>query len=274
MNFEANEREQSYLSFMSAIGILVYFILFISFLLKPLLLPLILFYITPLLLFRLVISAIFIGYIKGNAIKISEKQFPEVFDIIRAHSQKLELNKVPEMYILQGNGVLNAFATRFSKKNFVVLYSDVFELAYENGKDAVSFVLGHELGHIKRNHVSFLKSILILPAKFIPFLSYAYSRACEYTCDSIGYNLAPKGAINGLLILVAGKKLYKKVDVSNLINNVDDHKGFAFWVAEIFSTHPHLVKRLAVFNDLDLNKLESDDFDFVIPKEKIKHTEI
>ncbi len=226
------------------------------------------------LILRRFASIFFIGYIKGNAIKISKNQFPDIFDILQNHSQALGLKKIPDMYVLQGNGVLNAFATRISRKNFIILYSDIFEMAYEDGKDAVSFIIGHELGHIKRNHVSFIKSILIFPAKFIPFLNSAYSRACEYTCDNFGYNLAAKGATSGLLILAAGKKLYKKIDLLDLINNAQDSPGFAFWFAEKFSSHPHLVKRLAVFNELNRGNLELESFDHFIPKINLKKTEI
>ena len=180
------------------------------------------------------------------------------------------------MYVLQGNGVLNAFATRFARKNFVILYSSVFEMAYEEGMDAVSFIIGHELGHIKRKHVSFTKSILRFPSLFVPFLNSAYSRACEYTCDNIGCNLAPKGAIQGLLILAAGKKLYKKINISNFINNAEDHSGFAFWFAEALSTHPHMVKRIDVLNRLNLNvnDLDSDSPEFISPKIDLKNAEI
>ncbi|TET06485.1 M48 family peptidase [Candidatus Dependentiae bacterium] len=271
MKFEINYKERLYFGIMLVISFLAYsYLVYTMFLAKSY----IYFYIIAFLLFRLLSSLFLIGYIKGNAIKISKEQFPDIFDILQNHSQILGLKKTPDMYVLQGNGVLNAFATRFSRKNFVVLYSDIFEMAYEEGKDAVSFIIGHELGHIKRNHVGFIKSILILPAHFIPFLNTAYSRACEYTCDNVGYNLSAKGATSGLLILAAGKKLYKKIDLSNLINNAKDRPGFAFWFSELFFTHPHLIKRLAVLNKLNRNNLDLENIDFIIPKVKFKGPEI
>jgi Zn-dependent protease with chaperone function len=273
MKFEVNEKEYSYLLIMSVISFWTYIFCFVLLLKSPKLFAYFSYYIFFFLIFGFVGSVFLVGYIKGNAVKISEKQFPDVFNILNKYSHALGLDKVPEMYVLQGNGVLNAFATRFARKNFVVLYSDVFELAYEGGLDDISFIIGHELGHIKRNHVSVFKSIFLLPARLVPFLGPAYSRACEYTCDNIGYNLAPNGAVRGLLILAAGKKLYKKIDVSALIDN-DDHYGFASWVAEIFSTHPHLIKRLEVFNELNIEMLETKTFDFIIPDANFKNKEI
>jgi Zn-dependent protease with chaperone function len=208
----------------------------------------------------------FIGYLRGNAVMVGPKQFPEIFDSLTAQSAKLGLKRVPTMYLLQGDGLLNAFAARFSGRNYVVLYSDIMSAAYEEGMPAVEFVIGHELGHIKRNHVGGLRTWLILPAKLIPFLGSAYSRACEYTCDNIGYSLCPAGAEKGILILAAGRDLYKRVNTSELLYNAAHERGFATWFAEIFSTHPHIAKRVAMFEKMRQENLPFDSF--VMHKDK------
>ena len=160
------------------------------------------------LIFRM---GILVGYLKGNAIKITENQFPDIYKIVAKQSEQLGLSKIPDVYILQAGGLLNAFATRFMGRNYVVIYSDIVEEAYENNLESVEFVIGHELGHIKRKHIT--KQLLLLPSIFIPFLNQAYSRACEYTCDNIGAALSPKGVLNGLILLSSGKRLYSKVNV-------------------------------------------------------------
>ena len=126
------------------------------------------------------------------------------------------------------------------------------------GIDAISFIIGNELGHIKRNHVGLIKLLLIWPATWIPFLNLAYSRACEYTCDNVGYALCPQGAARGLLVLAAGKKLYNKVSINQLLCNSEYKSGFATWLAEIVSTHPPLLKRIAVINQQDQDRLVSE----------------
>lgn len=202
--------------------------------------------------FQVLSQVYFIGYLRGNAIKVNEQQFPEVFELLKVECEKLELKKVPTLWLLQAGGILNAFATRLRGQNHVILYSDVLAAAYEEGTTAVKFILGHELGHIKRNHVGWLKSLALTPAKFVPFLSWAYSRGCEYTCDNIGYTVAPEGAEKGILILAAGRDLYKKVNVKEILLAANAEKGFALWFAEIFSTHPHIVKRVANLERLKL----------------------
>lgn len=193
-------------------------------------------------LFLFVRLGLLVGYVKGNAVKITRNQFPEAHAILESQARKLRLGSVPAAYILQSGGVLNAFATRFIGRNYVVIYSEVFELAYEQGKDALEFVIGHELGHIKRNHVA--KSLYLLPSSVIPFLSPAYSRACEYTCDDIGMALNPRGAKEGLLILAAGKKLYKKVNVEEYISQEKRDSSFWKWFSEKLASHPNLPKRI------------------------------
>lgn len=196
------------------------------------------------LIFLQIAKLYFIGHIRGAAVKISHEQFPDIYAVLKRQSELLGFRKIPNMYLMQSGGALNAFATRFARTNYVVLYSSVLEAAYQEGMHAVEFIIGHELGHIKRKHVYSCVNLLIFPAKLIPFLSSAYSRACEYTCDSIGYALSPQGAIPGMLILLAGNSLYKKVDVDALLTNAKSERGFLTGFAEILSSHPLATKRI------------------------------
>ncbi len=186
-----------------------------------------------------------VGLIRGNAVKLGPHQFADIHQIVMSQSQALGLTNVPDIYLLQAGGSLNAFATRFMGADYIVLFSDVLEQAYEKNIETVEFITAHELGHVKRNHI--LKRLIVLPALFVPFLGNAYSRACEYTCDSIGASLSPEGAKSGLLVLAAGTKLFRKVDLHQFTEQQHTESGFWMWFSEIVSTHPHLVKRLGRF---------------------------
>lgn len=192
------------------------------------------------LFFRFVVM---IGHLKGNAIKLSRTQFPDIFQIAEKQSKQLGLSYVPDVYIMQSGGILNAFATKFMGNSYIVLYSEIVESAIEQDKTILEFIIGHELGHIKRNHM--LKNLLLFPSYIIPFLGAAYSRACEYTSDNIGRFLSPAGAKGGLLLLASGKTLYKKVNLQEFISQ-DNSGGFLCWFAEKASSHPNLTKRLAL----------------------------
>lgn len=191
---------------------------------------------------------ILIGYLKGNAIRVSGNQFPEVYKIAESQSKKLGLSETPSIYILQAGGLLNAFATRFFGNDFVVIYSDILETAYEQGNKVLEFIVAHELGHIQREHSA--KRLLLFPSVMIPFLNSAYSRACEYTCDRIGYALCPEGATTGMLVLAVGKHLHSKINIDEFLLASQTERGFWKWFAEIVSTHPNLPKRIAAFNTI------------------------
>ncbi|MDR1236484.1 MAG: M48 family metallopeptidase [Holosporaceae bacterium] len=194
------------------------------------------------LLVMKILHGLYIGHIRQNAVKISKKQFADIYEIVEDYSTKLQLEKVPEVYILQSNGILNAFATRFLSVNFVVLHSDILELAYDNGKDAVKFIIAHELGHLKRKHIQ--KNMLTSMAMIVPFLGSAYSRACETTCDNIASYLAHENPTRGLLVLLAGKKLYGKVDLKEFLEKAEEEREFWSIFSEITSSHPSLSSRL------------------------------
>jgi Zn-dependent protease with chaperone function len=190
-----------------------------------------------------VMHGLMVGNIRGNAVKATEHQFSEVHHAAARLAQEMSLPEMPEIYIIQGNGLLNAFATRFAGRNFVILMADMVELAYEQGAPALEFVICHELAHLKRGHSGW-RRLLLMPAMLTPFLGKAYSRACEYTCDRFGARYCPEGASTGLLVLAAGKKLYRTVDVDRMLADAEREQGFWTWLSEVFSTHPHLTHRL------------------------------
>jgi Zn-dependent protease with chaperone function len=184
-----------------------------------------------------------LGRIRGNAVRVSERQFPLVQRLAVAHSRRLGLAQVPSVYVIQSGGLLNAFATRFLGRDFVILYSDVLDLALTRGEAAVGFIVGHELAHVARGHLKY--RWLTAPGRLFPYLGAAYSRACEYTCDRLGAFCQPDGAISGLLVLAAGKQLHAHVDVREYAAQAVSEQGFWVRRAELMSSHPLLPKRVA-----------------------------
>ena len=187
------------------------------------------------------IQGLFAAEIKAQAIKIGDRQFPEVYASVKKLAAQMEMKEVPDVYIMQAGGMLNAFATRFMSRDFVIIYSDVFELAYEKGEAALNFIICHELGHVKRKHIN--NRWLVYPSLFLPFIGTAYMRACEYTCDAFGANFVPDGCVDGLMMLGVGKKLYKDADLASVAAQTAEG-GFFLWLFEVFSTHPNLTKRI------------------------------
>lgn len=190
---------------------------------------------------------------KATSIRITENQFSEVYEVIKSYSEKLELGYVPEAYVVQGGGILNAFATSFFSRRFISINSDIFEVSYLEHKDmdTLSFIIAHELTHLKRKHATTVMSVVEAPAKMIPVWSGISSRVKEYTCDRHAAWLCPEG-VDGLIILAAGKHLYKDVDVDAYVEDSNKHyKGIFCWYVNLMASHPVLPKRIKAVKNLD-----------------------
>ncbi len=162
-----------------------------------------LFYVVLIGLFFFVTHLGMVAWLRGSAVRLGPDQFPELHARVQELSAQLGMARVPEAYLVQAGGTLNAFATKFLRSRFIVLFSDLLEACGPNTK-ACDMVIGHELGHLRAGHLDWMW--LLLPGYMVPFLGAAYSRAREYTCDRYGAALCGdrRAALTGLAILAAG----------------------------------------------------------------------
>ncbi|HEY3488994.1 MAG TPA: M48 family metallopeptidase [Candidatus Deferrimicrobiaceae bacterium] len=188
--------------------------------------------------------AVFIAHIRGNGVKITGDQFPELHAKIALASERLGLVTPTEAYVIQSGGMLNAFATRFLSRNFIVLYADLLEACGDDGHET-DMIIGHEVGHLALKHLK--RMIFLLPARVAPWLGSAYSRACESSCDLCGMEVAGdlEGSIRGLAILATGGKYARRLDVDAYMKQVGETNGFWMSVCELNASHPFLSKRIA-----------------------------
>lgn len=192
----------------------------------------------------------FVSYLKGSGALVSTKQFPEIHEAVVSCSQKVGLKEVPNIYILHLDGMFNAFALRFLHKQYVVLLSDIVD-AMDDNPDALNFYIGHEMGHLHRNHT--LWDIFLLPSSILPLLGAAYSRSCESTCDIYGAACCekPESARLGLAALAVGGKKYSKLNTEAYIDQVKETKGFWMSFHELVGNYPWLTKRFARVGKID-----------------------
>jgi Zn-dependent protease with chaperone function len=238
-----NRRERVYYALMLVISILVYGGLIAAALRTPDVAGGIVGYGLLIVLVVFMTHGMMIGHLRGNGVRVTATQFPALHRTVMAHSRTLGMTRAPDVFVLQAGGLLNAFATRFLGRDFVVLYSDVLAVAEQEGESVVGFIVAHELAHVKRGHLK--HRWLITPGRFIPYLGAAYSRACEYTCDRFAAHCQPDGAVDGLLMLAAGTQLYRRVDARQYARQVESEAGFWVRRAELMSSHPTLPKRVA-----------------------------
>jgi Zn-dependent protease with chaperone function/Tfp pilus assembly major pilin PilA len=185
-----------------------------------------------------------IAHLKGNGVELSAEQFPDLHAQFVECCKRLDITDVPRAYILNGNGVLNAFATKFLRDRYVVLTSDVVD-AMQGNADGLRFYMGHELGHLRMKHIS--KALFRWPVLWLPLLGAAYSRARESTCDRHGLACSGSGAaaILALSVLAAGRARWRSLNVATYVRQTEHSRGFWMSFHELISGYPWLTKRAA-----------------------------
>lgn len=186
----------------------------------------------------------FISHLQGNGVKVGPEQFPDLHARFNSCCDAVGLEKRPEFYLMTGNGALNAFATRFLRRNYVVLLTDIVD-ALQDDEKALNFYIGHELGHIAQKHL--VRHWWVGTMMLVPLLGSAYSRAREYTCDQYGLACCDdsRSALHALAVLAAGGKRWKTINFDSYIGQSGGSGGFWMSLNELTGDYPWLSKRFA-----------------------------
>jgi Zn-dependent protease with chaperone function len=195
--------------------------------------------------------------IRGSAVKLSRRQFPDIYAVKDDFARRLDLRRDPEIYLMSGNGVLNAFAASTFGYDFIVIHSELFSNTYEKNKDALAFIVGHELGHLRLGHTRLWYQLSTAYVDRVPLLAGFLSRAREFSCDRHGAYLAPQGE-EGLVLLAAGRYVYKQVDIDELLEQARRFRGFWPVMAQLPQSHPFAVRRIRALYDLGFFKAPAE----------------
>lgn len=229
-------REKRYFVFVLAISLVVWIILTVSIvgLIYALVIAVIIWF----------TNGLFVAYLRSEGVLISEKQLPELYTTYKEVCNQLQLSESPELYVIQAAGALNAFVARHVWRNYVVVFSDIVE-SYGQKSDEVRFLLGHEIGHIKRHHI--LKRLFLFPGLLFPLLGPAYNRASEASCDRYGAFVAKNidGALKAIMVLSGGKHIGKDMLPEAFAEQYKKHRGFFVSLHELISDYPTLSQRMA-----------------------------
>jgi Zn-dependent protease with chaperone function len=192
--------------------------------------------------------SLLITWLKGNSVKVTAQQYPDLHDLYLQTCTRLGIEKRPELYLVQVDGMLNAVATRFMRRDYVVMLSAVVD-ALEDRPQAIKFYMGHELGHIKRKHLS--RHWWLWPGMLFPLLSPAYSRAREYTCDRHGFASCDNldDAKRALAVLAVGPQRWKTINLAAFEEQAQATGGFWMAVNELTADYPWLCKRMMVLEN-------------------------
>src|SRR5579859_2997837 len=132
----------------------------------------------------------------AGAVKVSERQFPHIYALVRDGAYILDLPEVPECYVIQ-SPIVNAMAIGRDRP-FIVLTTGLVNL---HDEEELRWVVGHELGHILSGHAVYRTMMIILiglasriawmPIGFIGLRAIIWGleewfRKSELSCDRAG----------------------------------------------------------------------------------------
>jgi Zn-dependent protease with chaperone function len=199
----------------------------------------------------------------GNAVKVSERQFPRIFGITRSACDTLQI-ATPQVFVVN-SPTFNAATLGTNADSFIMVHSALVD-QYTDAE--LLTVIGHECGHIHNSHVAYLTALHYLTymaGMFLPWVQQpalvalrTWSRRAEITCDRAGMLVAKdqRASERAITKLAVGSgKLHEEFNVDAFLEQHEEgNQGIGKYL-EVFATHPWLPKRvlaMRVFGDSQL----------------------
>lgn len=169
--------------------------------------------------------------LQGRDYHLTHDACEELYDNVCAASHRLDI-PMPPVYITQAYGI-NAYTMGHKEKAYVVLFSGAVDRL---NKDELTFIVGHEMGHIKSGHVLYQNMVNYMTAlvKRFPLINEAskialfkWMRMAEFTADRAGL-LACQDINTALSAMMKMSGLpmsyYNKASVQGFINQIHTFK--------------------------------------------------
>ncbi|WP_374635428.1 M48 family metallopeptidase [Paracoccus sp. (in: a-proteobacteria)] len=188
---------------------------------------------------------------RANGILVGPRQFPELFALYQELGRRLDMPRLPRLYVVNGNGVVNAFALECNKRyNYVVIHAEIAMLL-PRAPEIVAFVLAHELGHHKLRHVSLWRAVIGLVPNLLVLPGQATTRAQEYSADRIAMAICP-GTASATRLLAVGPWMESGVDADAWLEQCQaEHREFWVRVTQALSSHAVMVKRYKALREIE-----------------------
>lgn len=187
--------------------------------------------------------------IKSQMIQASENSFERVHRLAKVAAYRLGA-PLPPVYITEAP-TFNAYTAGFFRYGFAVIHS---AMVRDFKPDELLFVIGHEFGHIKRYHTTWLN--LMHPAQgtgarffvapLMRLVFNVWSVKSEYTADQAGLIAcrSHRAAVTAMLKLAGGAEVEKEVDVRRVEELASEDPGVSVAFLEYLGTHPFVRNRI------------------------------
>ncbi len=212
-----------------------------------------------------VVNKFFQASMYGSAVHVNESQHSKINNIIKEIAQQLNMTKVPDVFIFNAQGATNAIAAKFFSGKYILLFSDLVDLLWENSEkeEKLRFVIAHEMAHHAAGHTSFWLGLIMKPAMLVPYLGAAYKRSCELTSDRIAATLVAnkESSLQALVTLASGsRELIVHTDIAAFAKQEQRIPSFFGFLLEILSTHPRMTRRVMAIEQFAIPNNNSESF--------------
>jgi Zn-dependent protease with chaperone function len=185
-----------------------------------------------------------------SALLVNPKNAPQVAQLVTVCRDRLKPGPF-DCYIARSNE-LNAYTFGMEDPKTLVVYSSLLQIMDE---DELSFVIGHEMGHIQLGHTwlnTILGGMAGIPASYgaaalLTLVFKSWNRMCEYSADRAGLLVCgrPEKAVSALLKLVSGERHINQNEMNRLLQVVDQQDDSILGqMDELLSDHPMIIKRI------------------------------
>lgn len=223
--------------------------------------------------------------LQGSHFRITRESCPELYSLIKEVEETLDITDRPKVYTQWGYNI-NGYTTGTKDNTLMMLNSGAIDLLTDN---QLKYIVGHEMGHIKSNHVlyhmmaEFLPSIisLIPGAKIlsapIQLALFYWQRMSELTADRAGLLACQdKEATLQAIVKMAGLplKYFDSINEEAFLAQAEEfkkmHEGFINGamanISIMTSTHPWTVFRAAEL----IKWINSGEYDRILSGTKVK----
>ena len=190
------------------------------------------------------------AHLVANSVRVSEKNFSEIFRVVEEVKYVLDYKKEVEVFIVE-DGNVNAFLANFFRINYIILNSELVEDML-NGKSILQmkWVIARFVGALKAKHLRLDIFKLVLESieniKIFNLFILPYERATQFSGDNIG--LAVCGDFGEVMHafdkFLVGNQLAKRVNLAGVLEQGrETKKSFLAFFLRLFATHPHVIDR-------------------------------
>ncbi|AKU98649.1 Putative peptidase A [Labilithrix luteola] len=195
--------------------------------------------------------------VESNAIRITDRQFPELYAILVDQCRRIGREDIPELYISTGLDEVTTAHSIFTGRCCIVLSSELATREYQELLDAFAYLIGWSLGRLELGHCNWTRQLLISYVLFTSWGKAPLRKACTRSCDRYAAYLEPEG-VRGLLIQACGRELLSSLDFKAYVEHALHVPVMRARIANMKKQQPPLVLRVSELYQAKLFDLDRD----------------